>query len=216
MLKEYFSQISIVENQKPKLLLHICCAPDLIVPLLDLKESFKLYLAWYNPNIQPYSEYSKRHKEYLKLLKLESWDYEIIEDTYDPREFYDKLFKHRWLVWYKDFTFKESMKEFSTMKEKDSPRCDLCYYIRLLHAWTLAEKYDISYFTTTLLISPKKAVDKLDKYWKIVSKQVDSKYLSFNFRKNDWFKRASDYTRDNWIWRQNYCWCMWAKNWNSN
>lgn len=212
MFKDYLSQICIEENaQKPKLLLHICCAPDLVVPLLDLKDHFKLYLAWYNPNIQPYLEYQKRHEEYVKLLNLENWDYEIIQDTYDNKEFYNKLFEHRHIVWYEKLNFAETMKSFAPMKEKDSPRCDICYYMRLLHASKLAKANNIEYFTSTLLISPKKSVEKLNKYGEIVSKQTQTKYLSFDFRKNNWFQRAADYTKKNDIWRQNYCWCLRAK-----
>jgi len=50
------------------------------------------------------------------------------------------------------------------MEEKSSLRCDLCYYMRLLTAGLMAKKLNIDYFTTTLLISPKKSVEKLDKY----------------------------------------------------
>jgi predicted adenine nucleotide alpha hydrolase (AANH) superfamily ATPase len=57
--------------KKKKLLLHVCCAPDLVTPLIDLKNYFQLYLFWYNPNIQPFSEYQKRYKQYIKLLNLE-------------------------------------------------------------------------------------------------------------------------------------------------
>lgn len=210
MKQEYLSQISIENKEKLKLLLHVCCAPDLVVPLVDLKNYFKLYLYWYNPNIQPYAEYEKRYKEYVKVLNLEKGDYEIIKDNYDPKEFYSKLYKHKDIVGYKDKDYKELMKDFSLMEEKNSPRCDICYYMRLLEPAQIAKKYGINYFTTTLLISPKKSVEKLDKYWNIVSKQTWVDYLSFDFRKNNWFKRASDYTKRNNIRRQNYCWCVWS------
>lgn len=210
MKKEYLSQIKIKNIEKPKLLLHICCAPDLVVPLIDLKDYFKLYLYWYNPNIQPYNEYTKRYKEYVKLLQLEKGDYEVIKDYYDPKEFYNKLYEYRYIVWYNNKSYSELMKEFSQMEEKNSSRCDICYYARLFEPALIAKKYGIDYFTTTLLISPKKSVEKLDNYWKIVEKQTWIKYLSFDFRKNEWFKRATDYTKKNNIRRQNYCWCAWS------
>ena len=231
MFQEYISQVNLEKKEKPKLLLHICCGPDLIVPLLDLKKYFKLYLYWYNPNIQPYSEYARRYKEYIKILKLEEWDFEIISDEwnfwkekidlvkddkvlnkYDNKEFYDKLFEHKEVVWIKNNDFDKTMKDFSQMEEKNSQRCDICYYMRLLEPAKIAQKYNIDFFTTTLLISPKKSVEKLNKYWELVTKETWVKYLSFDFRKNNWFQRASDYTKENNIWRQNYCGCLWAKN----
>ncbi len=230
MFQKYISQVNLEKKDKPKLLLHICCGPDLIIPLLDLKKYFKLYLYWYNPNIQPYSEYARRYKEYIKILKLEEWDFEIISDEenfwkekislvkddkvlnkYDNNEFYDKLFEHKEVVWIKNNDFDKTMKDFSQMEEKNSQRCDICYYMRLLEPAKIAQKYNIDFFTTTLLISPKKSVEKLNKYWELVTKETWVKYLSFDFRKNNWFQRASDYTKENNIWRQNYCGCLWAK-----
>ena len=229
MEKIYNSQFNFSEN-KPKLLLHICCAPDLIVPLLDLKKYFKLYLFWYNPNIQPYSEYARRYKEYIKVLQLEEWDYEIIQGQfstqklekvdkteilkqkeifYDGNEFYRKLYKYKNKVDL-DWNYSQLMKEFSRMEEKNSPRCDICYYFRLLEPALVAKKLWMPYFTTTLLISPKKSVEKLDKWWKIVTQETWVKYLTFDFRKNNGFKRAADYTKQNNIRRQNYCGCAWS------
>ena len=219
----YKNQINL-KLTKPSLLLHVCCAPDLVVPLLDLKKYFKLYLFWHNPNIQPYSEYQRRYREYIKLLNLESWDYclvtsnwEIVNkfddeiyNQYDYEEFYNKLVECAYKLGYSNKSKNELLKEFSQMEEKSSLRCDLCYYMRLLTAGLMAKKLNIDYFTTTLLISPKKSVEKLDKYWKIVSNQLSVKYLTFNFRLNDGFKRASEYTRKNNIRRQNYCWCAWS------
>jgi len=210
MFDIYKKQIEIKKLQKPKLLVQVCCAPDLVLPLLELKKYFKLYLYWYNPNIQPYSEYKKRYNEYIKLLKLEKWDYEIIEDNYDPKEFYNKLYENRHIVWIKENDYKTLMKEFSQMEEKNSQRCDICYYTRLLEPALIAKKHWIKYFTTTLLISPKKSVEKLDKYGKIVMEKTGINYLSFDFRKNDGFKKAAEYTKENNIWRQNYCGCAWS------
>jgi len=223
MQKEY---LSVFKNQfsKPKLLLHICCAPDLVVPLLDLKNYFQLYLYWYNPNIQPYSEYQKRYKEYIKLLNLEKWDYKLVDsgwniveefedkmfNTYDKQEFFDKLYEYRHIVNYSCENKNELLRDFAQMEEKNSPRCDICYYMRLLEPALVAKKLWIKYFTTTLLISPKKSVEKLDKYGKLVASQTQIKYLTFDFRKNNWFKRASEYTKQHNIRRQNYCGCAWS------
>ena len=197
---------------------------------MDLKNYFKLYLFWYNPNIQPYSEYVRRYKEYIKLLKLEDWDYEIVkwqfssqevkkqskeefinekEIYYDWNEFYKKLFQYKDKMWISG-DYKQIMQEFSKMEEKNSPRCDICYYLRLLEPALVAKQLWINYFTTTLLISPKKSVEKLDKWWKIVTQETWVNYLTFDFRKNDGFKRAADYTKKYDIRRQNYCWCAWS------
>ena len=84
--------------EKPKLLLHICCAPDLTYPLYWLKRYFKIYLFWYNPNIHPRREHDLRYEQYLKLFELETGDYEIVEDWYDPKEFFASFGKYRKLI----------------------------------------------------------------------------------------------------------------------
>jgi len=222
----YFKQVSLFRLEKPKLLVQVCCAPDLIVPLLNLKEYFKLYLYWYNPNIQPYTEYKKRYKQYIRLLNLEKWNYEIVDEKwniitskleedkvyneYDSKEFYNKLYENQHIVWLKENDFGKLMKEYSQMEEKNSVRCDICYYTRLLESAKIAQKLWIKYFTTTLLISPKKSIEKLDKYGQLVSEETNVQYLSFNFIKNNWFQIASEYTKKNNIRRQNYCGCAWA------
>jgi len=230
MEKIYLKQFYFKNDKKPSLLLQVCCGPDLVLPLIELKEVFTLYLYWYNPNIQPYSEYKKRYKEYIKLLKLEKWDYFLVDDkwqivnnfekldneevynTYDEKEFYEKLYENREIVWINEKDYDKLMQDFSKMEEKNSARCDICYYTRLLEPAKIAKKLNIDYFSTTLLISPKKSVEKLNKYWKIVSEKIWVNYLSFNFRKNDGFKKAAEYTKNNNIRRQNYCGCLWAKN----
>jgi len=209
MWDTYLWQVKIKKQEKIKLLLHVCCAPDLVIPLIQLKNYFKLYLYWYNPNIQPFSEYKKRFQEYIKLLHLEKWDYKIINSQYSPKEFYNKLFNYRQIIWINDNNYKKVIKNFSQMNE-NSIRCELCYYIRLLKSAEISKKYNIPYFTTTLLISPKKSIDKLNKYWKIISKEIWVKYISFSFRKNNWFQKAVEYTKKNNIRRQNYCWCAWS------
>jgi predicted adenine nucleotide alpha hydrolase (AANH) superfamily ATPase len=150
---------------KPGLLLHICCAPDLAWPLRWLKEYFKLYLFWYNPNIHPYKEYQKRYEQYIKLLDLEPGDYEVLEDRYEPKEFFQYLQKQ--YNKYKKNSFQTSSElssdllPLSQMEEKNSPRCWWCYELRLLEAAKMAERHNIPYFTTTLLISPKKDLTHL-------------------------------------------------------
>ena len=47
------------------------------------------------------------------------------------------------------------------MEEKNSERCWLCYQLRLEETAKLAQKINADYFSTTLLISPKKDLTHL-------------------------------------------------------
>lgn len=210
ILKQQKEQI-----EKPKLLLHVCCAPDLAWPLGYLKNNFKIMLYWYNPNIHPYSEHQKRYDEYIKLLNLEEWDYEIIEDKYNPKEFFEYLCKNKEKAGIKWHSDEEVLKEFGNMEEKTSYRCDLCYMQRMEEAAFIAQKNNIKYFTTTLLISPKKDISKLDKYGILAQdKNIWTQYLSFEFYR--YYNKSWELTKKYWLWRQNYCGCIWTIKNNEN
>ncbi len=65
-IAQHSTKITAPED-KPGLLLHICCAPDLTWPLHRLKNHFKLYLFRYNPNIHPRKEHDTRYASFIKL-----------------------------------------------------------------------------------------------------------------------------------------------------
>jgi predicted adenine nucleotide alpha hydrolase (AANH) superfamily ATPase/ribonuclease HII len=200
---------SAIQPDKPGLLLHICCAPDLTWPLHWLKDHFKLYLFRYNPNIHPRKEHDLRYAQFLKLVGLEQWDYEIVEDRYDPKEFFQAMYDQRDTIRddLVDADYKTVLQKAGIMEER-SDRCNPCYSMRLEQAAAQAAKLHIPYFTSTLLISPKKKMDKLFRRW-LEAEQVhpSTKFLRFDFIKNDGYTKASQLTKKHELRRQNYCWC---------
>lgn len=206
------NQIILSSHQKPKLLLHICCAPDLTRPLHWLKNYFKLYLFWYNPNIHPKPEHDKRYAEFVKLYNLEKGDYEIVEDWYEPKEFFEAFVKHKDIIHpdLKDADRNTVLKTSGIMREW-SDRCNPCYLMRLEQAAVQAQKQNIFYFTSTLLISPKKLADKLFQYG-LESQEIVTwtKFLWFDFAKKEGYKRAWELTKQYDLYRQNYCGCGWT------
>lgn len=199
-------------SYKPKLLLHICCAPDLSWPLHRLKNYFKLYLFRYNPNIHPKPEHDKRYAEFIRLFGLEWGDYEIVEDWYEPKEFFDAFIKHKDII-HPDLVDADRntiLKKSWEMPER-SDRCNPCYLMRLEQAALQAQKHGITYFTSTLLISPKKLADKLFRYG-LESQEIVTwtKFLRFDFAKKDGYKKASELTKKYDLYRQNYCGCGWT------
>ncbi len=194
---------------KPSLLLHICCAPDLSRPLHWLKQYFKLYLFRYNPNIHPRKEHEQRYSQFLKLVWLEPGDYEILEDRYDPKEFFQAMIDQKTSIDpdLADATDKTVLKQAWEMPER-SDRCNPCYSSRLLTAAKMAAEHDIPYFTSTLLISPKKIAEKLFLRGKDAQEQYPTtKFLRFDFAKNGWYNKANELTRTHGLRRQNYCGC---------
>ena len=57
------------DGRVPKLLLHSCCAPCSSYVLEYLSNYFEITVLYYNPNIFPESEYTKRIWEQQKLIE---------------------------------------------------------------------------------------------------------------------------------------------------
>ena len=194
-----YKPIKKILNQKSKLLLHICCWPDAIIPIMDLKEKFDITCFWYDPNIQPKKEYNKRLKYFKKICNLEKIPF--IEWVYDTDNFLKKI---KW--------FENELEKWK--------RCTICYDIRLTKTAILAKKLWIKNWTSSLSTSPHKDLNKLFKIWAKLDKKYALKkvplecvlnFLAIDFKKNAWFKRSLEYCKINKIYRQNYCGCIFSK-----
>lgn len=62
-------------TKKPKILVHVCCGPDVTMPILQLRDEYDVICFWYDPNIQPKSEYDKRYKAFVKVCEIEGIPY---------------------------------------------------------------------------------------------------------------------------------------------
>jgi hypothetical protein len=83
--------------------------------------------------------------------------------------------------------------------------------MRLAQAAKIAAQNDIPYFTSTLLISPKKKMDKLYRRGLEGEKRnPQTKFLRFDFAKNNGYRKASRLTKKHGLFRQNYCGCGWT------
>ena len=79
------------EEKVPTLLLHSCCAPCSSYVLEYLSSYFKITVLYYNPNIYPESEYSKRIIEQQTLIGEMDTKYPVqfIAGGYDKEKFYE-------------------------------------------------------------------------------------------------------------------------------
>lgn len=74
---------------KEKLLLHVCCGPDVIMPILQLKNEYDILCFWYDPNIQPKSEYDRRYEAFKKVCEIEKIPF--IKGAYDVKNFMNRI-----------------------------------------------------------------------------------------------------------------------------
>lgn len=169
-----------------KLLLHTCCSNCAIYPLEVLKEKgFHITLYWHNPNIHPYTEYKLRLESLKKLQQL--WKLEVIYDE-DYREFY---------------------KFIQSVAGKEKDRCSICYRLRLENTATRAKDLGISYFTTTLLVSPYQDFDGIIKVGKELAEKCNINFVAEDFRQG--FKKAMRVGKALELYKQRYCGCIYSE-----
>ena len=182
------------ENRKPRLLLHVCCAPCSSYVLEYLSQHFDITACFYNPNISPKSEYDYRAQELERLTKEMSLSQPVrcrIEE-YDPS------------------SFAEISRGLENEPEGGA-RCTACYRLRLEQTAKIAAAEHYDYFTTTLSISPLKDAVRLNTIGCELSQQYGVPYLYSDFKKREGYKRSIQLSAEYNLYRQDYCGCAFSK-----
>lgn len=188
-LEKLLAQLE-AEQRVPALLIHSCCAPCSSYVLEYLSEYFKITVFYYNPNIYPESEYTKRIAEQQKLIRDMEFRYPVsfLAGKYDKEKFYEMA------------AGMEDLKEGGV-------RCMKCYELRLSEAARQAVAGGFDYFTTTLSISPMKNAQKLNEIGLRVGEEYGVKYLVSDFKKKNGYKRSIELSKEYGLYRQDYCGC---------
>lgn len=174
-----------------RVLLHICCGPCAIHPVRSLTDQgFEVVGLYYNPNIQPLSEYLRRRDgllETLDKLEGEGRPVKLIlkDDEYDPKI------------------------HLRAVTHREEQRCFYCYSLRLERTLSIAKRGGFDFFSTTLLYS------KFQKHEMIRSLGVDlagkgaTGFFYQDFRQG-WDEGVT--TSKAWnIYRQQYCGCLYSE-----
>ncbi len=180
-------------GERPKLLLHACCAPCSSAVLELLCEVFDITLFFYNPNIFPESEFLFRFRELKRLLaEMKLNEIKIVAPEYNGEEFF------------------EIAKGFETLPE-GGERCENCFRLRLEKTALYANENRFDYFTTTLSISPYKNAELLNKIGVELEEKYGVKHLFSDFKKGDGYKRSCYLSKEFDLYRQDYCGCVYSK-----
>ena len=181
------------EEKVPRLLLHSCCAPCSSYALEYLSNYFEITVLYYNPNIYPEMEYTKRIWEQQKLIDDLPVKYPIsfIAGSYDKELFY------------------EMAKGLEDVKEGGA-RCFQCYELRLRETAKIAKEAEFDYFTTTLSISPLKNAQKLNEIGMRLGEEYGVPYLVSDFKKKNGYKRSAELSKTYGLYRQDYCGCEYS------
>lgn len=172
-----------------KLLFHICCAPDAVTGFERLKSKFDITGVFYNPNIEPIEEHTKREKASNKLS--EKYEIDYIPAYGDSLEWYNMV------------------KEFADEPE-GGERCKRCIRFRLEWTAIYAVKKDFDAFSTSLTTSPHKDVDFIHSVGKKLGEKYGLHYIAETLRKNGGFQLSLELCKKHDIYRQDYCGCSWS------
>jgi len=174
---------------KPKVLLHICCGPDSTAVYERLEPQYEVIGFFHNPNIYPKEEYHKRAQNALKAGN--ELGFMVIVPDYNPKE---------WL---------KAVKGMEKEPE-GGQRCEVCFCHNLEATAKKAGELGISFFTTTLTISPHKSSDTIFKIGKGLAEEHGIVFLDIDFKKKDGFKRSVELSKQMGLYRQKYCGCKYS------
>ena len=177
---------------KPKLLLHACCGPCSSYVVEYLSKYFDITIYYYNPNTYPETEFNRRLDELNKFINNFNNNVKVIEESYNPIEFYD------------------SIKGLENLGEK-SRRCYNCYELRMNKAALYAKNNNFDYFTTTLSISPYKNASWINEIGSKLENKIGIKYIYSDFKKKNGYKRSLELSKKYNLYRQEYCGCVYSK-----
>ena len=185
-------------GRKPRVLLHVCCAPCASSCVEYLVRNCTVTLFFYNPNIDTKEEYDKRAGELTRLMRqmypedaidiiIADWDHEA---------------------------FEEMSKGLEEEPERGR-RCLKCYEMRL---GKTSERMngDYDFFATTLTLSPLKSAEAINEIGERIAEESGLCYLVSDFKKADGYKRSIELSRKYDLYRQDYCGCGFSKRSNTN
>jgi len=174
------------------LLVHICCAVDSHYFLQKLRDDYpdeNLIGFFYDPNIQPYSEYQLRLLDVKRSCKL--LNIELIEGDYDVEA---------WL---------KIVKGYEKEPEKGA-RCSICFDRRFEVSAKKASEIQATRFTSTLLTSPKKSLTQLKRAGDKLGEKYNIEFIAPDYRKASGTQEQNILTKKDNLYRQDYCGCIYG------
>ena len=176
---------------RPTLLLHSCCGPCSSYVLEYLTQYFEVYLSYYNPNIQPRSEYDKR-LENQKLVLKHIPGVTLVECGYDGE------------------AYNAAVAGLESEPEGGA-RCTECFRLRLDFAAREAARLECEYCCTTLSVSPHKDAQRINALGYEICAKYGVKWLPGDFKKRNGYKRSIELSNEYGLYRQDYCGCLYSK-----
>jgi predicted adenine nucleotide alpha hydrolase (AANH) superfamily ATPase len=174
---------------RPRLLLHVCCAPCATHTLEVLSPDYAVTFFFDNPNIHPEGEYRRRLADAERFAAETGTPFIAIE--YDPDSWARAL-------------------EGLDHEPEGGRRCEACIRLRLEQAANWAKNLHFGAFATTLSISPHKSADLINRIGRELGAERNLQFVEGDFKQGGGFQRSVALSRRHGLYRQDYCGCIYS------
>ncbi|MBR2808795.1 MAG: epoxyqueuosine reductase QueH [Erysipelotrichaceae bacterium] len=178
-------------SKRERIMVHVCCGPCSLFPLLELSNHFDVTIFYSNSNIYPETEYQKRVDTLLSLQEKLNEPYEVIIDRYDHD------------------TYMEDLRPYADQPE-GGKRCYLCYEKRLEATAIMAKKQGYQYFTTVMSISDYKKPEYINEIGERLALKYGLTFIHSDFKKNHGVEKNNELKRKYQPYCQLYCGCEYS------
>lgn len=185
------------KDKNPNILIHVCCGACSVYPLIFLSGLFDITLLYTNSNIYPKEEFDRRLEALKKHVALvnETFkvDIKIMVDSYEHDEFINDL-----------LPFKD--------EKEGGTRCKICIFKRMKRLFKYAKIFRFPYVSTIMSVSRNKDVNYISKICERLEGENDGiKFIHFDFKKNNGQDFGVEIGKEEEIYRQDYCGCVFSK-----
>lgn len=175
-----------------KLLLLSCCAPCSVEMIKRLADNgVDTTVLFYNPNIHPKLEYMHRKQQNKEIC--EKYGLNFIDLDYDPKNWFNLM----------DGLEKEHEK---------GKRCEKCFDYRLIRTAEYALENGFNVISSTLAASRWKDLKQVERVAETIEQRYPTlKYWYLDLRKKGAQAERLSLVKENGLYEQNYCGCIYSK-----
>ncbi|MDU0460075.1 MAG: epoxyqueuosine reductase QueH [Geobacteraceae bacterium] len=168
-----------------RILLHTCCGPCALYPLRTLRTAgHDVTGFFYNHNIHPYQEYTRRRDAVLRMAELEELPL-IMRDEYDLEGF------------------------LANVAAQPDRRCSYCYASRLRATAETAASGGFDAFSASLLYSRYQRHEEIRELGEQIGRELGVAFHYQDFRPG--WQEGIRLSKEQGLYRQQYCGCIYSE-----
>jgi len=190
-MSDFERPVLVPPGGEKKVLLHSCCAPcsgEVMEAMLASGVEYTIF--FYNPNIHPEREYLLRKDENIRFA--EKHGVPFVDCDYDTDNWFARAKGMEW-------------------EPEKGARCTMCFDMRFDRTALYAHEHGFKVMTSSLGISRWKDMNQINASGKrAVAPYEGLTYWDYNWRKGGGADRMVEIAKDEQIYQQEYCGCVYS------